>query len=246
MPRSEALERTPSLPEEVARVLREEIDSGAIPPGNRLPTEQELSERFDVSRPVIREAVSRLKYDGLVTSHQGRGVFVSPPATRHAFRIELKALEDRRDLSDILELRLTLEAEAAALAALRRKRAHLSAMESAIADLEDAVRSKTQGDDADAAFHQSVVEASDNSYFRQFAEFLKGRIDGSIRAARYDYLQNEARARLDIDEHREIFEAIQRRDPSAARDATLQHLLKGARDLKLDKRMFDHAAKIRR
>lgn len=245
MDKSEALERTPSLPEEVARVLREEIDSGAFAPGNRLPTEQKLSERFDVSRPVIREAVSRLKYDGLVTSHQGRGVFVAQPATRHTFRIELEALKDRRDLSNILELRMALEAEAAALAALRRKRTHLSTMENAITTLEDAVRHKNAGDDADAAFHRAVVEASDNTYFKQFTEFLKGRIDGSIRAARNDYLQNEARARLDIDEHREILEAIRCRDPNAARDATLTHLMKGARDLNLDTRMFDHAAKIR-
>ena len=157
MERPQALERTPSLPEEVARVLREEIDAGAFAPGNRLPTEQKLSERFHVSRPVIRKAVSRLKYDGLVTSHQGRGVFVAPLATRHAFRIEPAALDDWKDLSEIFELRMTLEAEAAAIAALRRKRAHLSVMDDAITAMEDAVRHKIDGVDADAAFHGSIA-----------------------------------------------------------------------------------------
>jgi len=246
MERPQALESRPSLPEEVARVLREEIDAGAFAPGHRLPTEQKLSERFHVSRPVIREAVSRLKYDGLVTSHQGRGVFVTPLSTRHTFRIEPAALNDRKDLSEIFELRMTLEAEAAAIAALRRKRAQLSVMYDAIAAMEAAVRHKTDGVDADAAFHKSIAEATDNTYFKQFMEFLQSRIYASIRAARHDLVQDETRAEIDINEHRNILEAIRRREPSAARAAILTHLTNAARGLKLDKRILDHADKTRR
>lgn len=245
MGKSEALAGTSSLPEEVARVLREEIDAGTFEPGARLPTEQKLSERFNVSRPVIREAVSRLKYDGLVTSHQGRGVFVAANATCHAFRIELNALQGRQDLRDILELRMTLEAEAAALAALRRKRAHLATMAEAITALEQAVCDKVDGSQADAAFHRTVVEAADNAYFKQFTEFLKGRIGGSIRAARHGYLQDVPRARLDIEEHRAILEAIRQRDPCAAREATLVHLMEGTHDPNLHKRMLEQAEKTR-
>ena len=77
-------------------------------------------------------------------------------------------------------------------------------------------------------------------------EFLQSRIYASIRAARHNLLQDEARAEVDLNEHRNILEAIRRRDPSAARAAILTHLTNAAHNLKLDKRILDHTDKARR
>lgn len=233
MAKAGRFQRAPTLPEEVTRVLREEIASGILRPGDRLPTEQKLSARFGVSRAVIREGVSRLKYDGLVSSRQGLGAFVTEPARRHAFRIEPAALEDRADLSEVFELRITLEVEAAALAAERRKARHLVKMRRALRDMGAAVAENRDGVEADAAFHKAIAEATCNTYFSQFMEFIRARIYASIQATRSDLLSDRARAETDIAEHRAIFEAIDARDPAAARRAVRVHLGNAAGDLKL-------------
>jgi DNA-binding FadR family transcriptional regulator len=227
----------PTLPEEVARLLRGEIGSEALRPGDRLPTEQQLSARFDVSRAVVREAISRLKDEGLVNSHQGRGTFISPPAQRTTFRIEPCSLRDRNELSEIVELRITFEAGAAFLAAKRRKKVHLTQMLAALEAMVEAVRHDEDGVEADAAFHLAVAEATGNGYFKEFMSFLHARIYASIRAARYNLLRDKRRANIDIAEHRAIYDAIARRDPEAARHAVLAHLTNAARDLQLETRV---------
>lgn len=237
----EGLRRAPTLPEEIARRLRDEIRSGALNPGDRLPTENQLSQRFDVSRSVIREAISRLKDDGLVNSRQGRGAFVSFPVGRVSFRIEPNTPRDRKELSEIFELRMTLEAGAAALAARRHKTTHLRRMEAALDAMAAAVHDARDGVDADAAFHLAVAEATGNAYFKDFMAFLHARVYASIRAARDDILSDGERAAIDIAEHRTIYQAIVRKDPEAARRAVLVHLTNAARDLRLERRVALHA-----
>ena len=227
------LRRAPTLPEAVARALRQEIDHGLLVPGDRLQSEQKLALRFDVSRPVIREAISRLKYDGLVISHQGRGVFVAAPTDRQSFRIDPMALDDSDGLNEIFELRMTLEAEAAALAAKRRSDEHLAALRAAIDEMEAAYRDMRDAVKADVEFHKIVAEATGNTYFRQFVLFLRGRIYASIRAGRQDLMEDPARLRVDIEEHKAIYAAIESRDPDAARNAICRHLTNAAADLQL-------------
>ena len=227
------LQRAPTLPESIATALRQEIEQGKLRPGDQLQSEQQLARYFDVSRPVVREAISQLKYDGLVSSHQGRGIFVADTAERQSFRIDPASLGDRRSLSDIFELRIALEAEAAALAAERRAQAHLDAMSLAIEEMIAANRERRDGAEADAAFHKTLAEATGNAYYRQFVTFLQGRIYSSIRAARNDLMKDAARAQTDVDEHRAIYEAVEKRDPEAARSALRLHLTNAAADLKL-------------
>ena len=227
------LQRPPTLPEAVATALRDDIEAGRLAPGDQLQSEQELARRFDVSRPVIREAISQLKYDGLVTSHQGRGIFVADVTERQSFRLDANAFDDRQKLSEIFELRMTLEVEAAALAAQRRDQSHLDAMAQAIDDMIAANAERRDGVAADASFHRTLVEATGNAHFRQFVTFLQARIYASIRAGRHDLMQDVARAQIDVDEHRAIYDAIRHRDPDAARDAVRRHLTNAAADLQL-------------
>lgn len=227
------LQRPPTLPESVATALRDDIEAGKLAPGDQLQSEQELARRFDVSRPVIREAISQLKYDGLVSSHQGRGIFVADMTERQSFRLDANAFDDRQKLSEIFELRMTLEVEAAALAAQRREQSHLDTMAKAIDDMIAAKAERRDGVVADASFHKAIADATGNAHFRQFVTFLQARIYASIRAARHGLIQDGARSQIDVDEHRAIYDAIRDRDPDAARQAVRHHLTNAAIDLQL-------------
>src|SRR6266567_3625693 len=109
-----------SLTGELVARLTDDITSGKIPPGSRLPTEQELSAATGVSRTVVREAVAALRADGLVITRQGLGAFVASDVQRRPFRIDPSELKSRTDVLQILELRMSLEIEASGLAAERR------------------------------------------------------------------------------------------------------------------------------
>jgi DNA-binding FadR family transcriptional regulator len=122
----------PSLPDEIARCLHEEIRKNVLKPGDRLPTKQQLSRAFGVSRPVVREAISRLRYDGIVESFQGRGVFVKGGADGMSFRIDDPDLGDQQELEHILELLVTVEVAATALAAERRSAKQLKGIKQAL------------------------------------------------------------------------------------------------------------------
>src|SRR5262249_28751625 len=96
-----------------------EIRSGRLAPGSRLPTAQEVMAAMGVSRTVVREAVAALRAEGLVRTRQGSGAFVAADASRVAFRIDPDGLSSIADVLEVMELRLAIEVEAAALAAER-------------------------------------------------------------------------------------------------------------------------------
>src|SRR5438445_9989014 len=107
-----------SLTGELVARLTDDITSGKIPPGSRLPTEQELIAATGVSRTVVREAVAALRADGLVVTRQGLGAFV-PENARRPLRIDFDQLSPLRAVLDVMELRTGIEIEAAGLAAAR-------------------------------------------------------------------------------------------------------------------------------
>ncbi|WP_205409854.1 FadR/GntR family transcriptional regulator, partial [Escherichia coli] len=119
--------------------LAEQIRQGTLAPGDRLPTEKQLTEIYSVSRAVVREALARLKSEGLITSQQGSGVFVDPNFQRNAFRIAAPSPGDSQDLEHILELMLSIEVTAARYAAQRRTDPDLKKMRQALVGMEYAL-----------------------------------------------------------------------------------------------------------
>src|SRR3546814_9994261 len=111
---------TPSLTTSIVEWLTQEIKQQRLQPGNKLPSEKQLGEQFAVSRSVVREALSQLKSEGLISSQQGRGVFVNERGTRQTFRLDPTRLDDKQDVAYVLELLIAIEGAAARLAALRR------------------------------------------------------------------------------------------------------------------------------
>lgn len=204
--------------------LAEAITSGALEPGDRLPTEQEMTEEFGVSRTVVREAIAALKAEGLVVTRQGAGVFVEKNLRHRSFRIDPDELGQLQEILKVMELRMSVEIEAAALAAERHDRGQLQRIEQALAAIDADIASADLAVGTDFAFHVAVAEATGNQYFSRFLEFL-GRfiIPRQTLSRRHGGADAGYLKRVQT-EHRGIFEAIAASDPGGAREAMRTHL----------------------
>lgn len=209
---------------EVVEQIAEEICSGRLAPGTKLPTEHELMEAFGVSRTVVREAVAALRAEGLVVSRQGAGVFVAGES-RAAFRISFEGLSSIEEVLQVMELRLAIEIEAAALAAERATPEGTKAVEEALKAIDASIKRGEHAVGEDFAFHRAIAEASGNPKFSKLLAFLGRHIipRQSVRTTLGAQEQRRYLQRIQS-EHRRIFSAIQSADPHAARRAMRAHL----------------------
>ena len=220
------LARQPNLTAMLARRLREEITSGRLIPGARLPSESQLVRSFQVSRTVVREAVAALRAEGLVATRQGRGAFVLAAPSRPPFAIRGDEISSLEDVVKVLELRTALEVAAAALAAERRQGHHLEQIAAAQAELDRSIEAETDSVTADFAFHVAIAHATDNAYFPRLLESIgtvlipRARVRGDLEdpQARRNYLAKVSR------EHAAIVRAIAAGDGPRARGAMQRHL----------------------
>lgn len=213
------------LSDRIVELLSADIHRGDVPPGQRLPPETELAESFEVSRSVIREAISRMKADGLVISKQGLGVFVtSPDDTARPFRIEDHDAQNPDTVREIFELRVGVEAEAAALAARRRTKLDIRKFKQVLKRLEAATADPDLGVAADLEFHLAISEMSKNAQIAKFASYLERILRESISVARHNSAKTPGKAELVFDEHKAIYEAICAGDAEAARRNLRTHL----------------------
>lgn len=217
------------LPEQVAEFLASEIRSGKLKPGDRLPAEMALGKQFGVSRTVVREALARLKYDGLVESRQGKGMRVSNPSQRQSFRLDNINPQNVMDINYLYEMRVILEGEAAAMAALRADEAGLAKLEQHWNEMDRAVREKSRGSQAHIAFHLCVAEIGHNHYLLDFTIFLQEKLRSLMQQVRANTAQSPRRALTVLKEHRVMLDAIHSGDPNQARKATLTHLHNAAK-----------------
>ena len=218
-----------NLTREVVERLTAEIMSGALIPGAKLPTEQAMMAALGVSRTVVREAVAALRAEGLVTTRQGVGAFVTQDVQRRPFRINPEGLGSLGAVIDVMELRTGVETEAAGLAAERASRAALSRIGAALQAIDKAIARKEAAIDEDFAFHRAIAEAAGNAQFPRFLEFL-GRFiipRQSIRVSPGRLPEPRAYLEAIQEEHRAIFGAIRNRDAEAARLAMRRHLVHG-------------------
>ncbi|MBZ9733886.1 MULTISPECIES: FadR/GntR family transcriptional regulator [unclassified Mesorhizobium] len=216
-----------TLPHRVAAFLSREIESGELNPGARLPTEQELSEKFGVSRNVVREAIAQLRADGMIEARQGIGAFVLAPEQRAAIRIDREALKDTHNMERLFELRCILEAESAALAAARRNQGHLDSIKAALDRMGGEERWEEGSIDADLLFHREIARATGNSYIHTFISFVCEQIRHSIHYARMTNPLHDL-VEINVGEHVRIFEALVAGDPAAAEAAMRAHIVGAA------------------
>lgn len=199
------------------------IVEGEFPEDSKLPTEVEFAERFVVSRTIVREALARLRDDGVVISRQGAGSFVKrrPDGTLLSFA----PVGSIADIQRCFEFRIALEGEAAATAAMRADSEGLSRIDKAFDALEEIVQSGALGTDADYEFHLAIAEATQNRFFASVIGSLKGHVAFGINLARsLSLIRPSTRIKAVQAEHRAIFEAIRTGDAQAARDAMRTHI----------------------
>lgn len=214
---------------EVARRLSAEIGGGRLPPGARLPTENEMMVQMGVSRTVVREAIAALRAEGLVTTRQGLGAFVATDVQRRPFRIDPDGLRSIGEVLNVMELRMAVEAEAAGFAAERASPAQLRAIDAALDAIDQAIARGDSAIDEDFAFHHAIADATGNPQFAGFLEYL-GRFIIPRQSVRVDAQRgSDQRPYLATiqSEHRAIFAAISARDAAAAREAMRRHLVNG-------------------
>lgn len=218
------------LADRVVAALQEDIEEGRYAAGARLPTEPELATSFGVSRTVIREAVSRLKADGMVISRQGAGVFVNDAPLQRSFRIRDAEVGSGIALREIFELRLCLEVEGAALASIRRSQADLAMLRHWLAEMDRTKLGPDLGVGADIEFHRAVATASGNGKVADFQRYLSLLLHQSVTIARKNTLTRKGPAHVDgvIDEHGDIYRAIEAGCAADARNAMRRHLLLAA------------------
>jgi GntR family transcriptional regulator, transcriptional repressor for pyruvate dehydrogenase complex len=211
---------------EVVRSLGDDIQSHRLASGEKLPSEAEIMERFQVSRTVVREAISRLQAQGLVRTRHGVGTFVDEPSAASNFRISPQALATVADVIQVLELRISLETEAAGLAAQRRTPENLDALAKALQDFERAIGQDLDAAPSDFQFHLEIARATGNRHFAELMTYLGTMIIPRTRVNTPERSPEGRSAYLHRvqTEHESIFLAIQVQDAQAARAAMRMHL----------------------
>jgi DNA-binding FadR family transcriptional regulator len=206
--------------------LAEQIKSGRLAPGARLPTEEALTRAARVSRTVVREAVAALRAEGLVVTRQGVGAFVSAEPQHAPFRLEPERMQTLTDILNVMELRLGVEIESAGLAAERATRAQVRAIGAALEAIERASAAGRSAVDEDLSFHRAIADATGNPEFVRFLQFIGRHLIPRRTVSGLPERMGGQKAYLALiqEEHRRILEAIRDRAPAAAREAMRRHL----------------------
>lgn len=231
------IRRSEHLPARIAAEIGREISEGRIEPGQKLPTEHLLAKTFGVSRSVVREAIAQLRNEGLVETRQGVGAFATEIERRQSIRIEQSDLSDRDSFRSLFQLRMALEVEAAALAAIHHTSEDLAKLDEALTQMTGAEKWTEQGIIADLAFHRLVAAATRNEYFLQFISFIAERTHLTINAARATAILEEI-VEITIAEHVAIRDAIATCNPAKAKEAMRIHLEGAASRLNLKVEML--------
>lgn len=199
------------------------IAEGEFAVGVKLPTEFTLSERLEVSRPVLRQALKQLREDGLIVSRQGSGSYVK--SRPDGSMLDFAPVGSIADIQRTFEFRVAIEGEAAYLAALRRTDRDLQKLHNAYDELDRCVQKNELGVEADEAFHAAICAAADNQYFATARSSMKANIITGMNLTRSLSL-NQPVARLELVqlEHLDLLKAVEAGDADAARRAMRTHI----------------------
>lgn len=223
------MSQRPKLSDILYADMLERIRGGHVFADGKLPSENELSQEFGVSRPTVREALRRLREEGLIHSRQGAGSFVTPqpqrevpPARDPDREQEIRTISNLRR---VYEFRIALEGEIAYAAALHRTEAHIAAIERELDAIHLAIKAGRIGVQQDSDFHAAIARATQNPYFEAALAAVRPQIDFLIDLARsFSVLQSAEHLAMVQREHAAIFEAIRDGDGVKAREAMQAHI----------------------
>jgi len=215
------------LSSSVVQQIEQLILRGILRPGERLPPERELAERFGVSRPSLRDAIADLAAQGLLVARPGSGVFVAD-VLGSAFSPALIRLFERHDeaVLDYLSFRRDMEALTAERAARFASDTDLQVVDAIFRKMEAAHQKRDPADEAalDAQFHMAIIEASHNVIMLHMMRSMFDLLRQGVFYNRQVLFRNRATRDQLLDQHRAMNTALQARDPVAARAAVAAHL----------------------
>jgi GntR family transcriptional regulator, transcriptional repressor for pyruvate dehydrogenase complex len=216
------LVRTSRLYEQIVQQIEESIVKGSLKPGDQLPPERELAQRFGVSRTAVREAVKALREKGLVEAFSGRGTFITD-GTTHAVRQSLDLMikiGQPEGFTHLAEVRAILEPEIAALAATRIQESELATMREAVAVMERSGQDPDAYIEADLDFHLALAEAAANPLILSLLDSIVGLLREQ-RLRIFNVPGGPARGQI---HHKRILQAVEQHDTQMAREAMREHL----------------------
>jgi GntR family transcriptional repressor for pyruvate dehydrogenase complex len=207
--------------EHIVEQIRALIREGRWAPGDQIPPERELAERFRVSRTSVREALRALEMQGIIDSRQGGGTFVRTADTEALVPpLAAAILRGRRELAEVLEVRELIEPGIARRAAERATDEHVSELELLLDKQRECIEAGRPFVDEDTAFHYTLARAADNHILLR----LHNVILDLLRESRQSYLHVPDRPQTSLRGHEAILQAVQAHDAEAAYAASLEHI----------------------
>jgi GntR family transcriptional repressor for pyruvate dehydrogenase complex len=202
--------------------LKHLITSGQLQPGDKLPAERLLAEKFGVGRSFVREAILKLEFYGLIRTTPQSGTYVSGLSIKVLDNIITDIIKfNKDDFNSLLEARYYLELDAAKLAAERRTEHDLIKLKEALMDYENKTNNNLDAVEEDMLFHMAIAKASKNSVIESMILIL---IPDLIKNIVENKICGDNRSKLAIAEHRNILAAIESQDIDAAENAVAAHL----------------------
>lgn len=214
-----------SLAAKISSALRRDLSEGVFRPGDRLPSESELTREYSVSRTVVREAIAILRADGLVEARKGAGVFAVEVKPAKELPFNDLAVGRISSVIELLELRTVFEVESAGLAASRRSAVQVEAIVDAHGRVGDCLAAGLPTRDADFEFHLAIAQATQNRRFPEFLQLIRSGIipRGELQGAAPGSRPKDYNLHLQ-EEHAKIVDAIIEGDADAARQYMAAHL----------------------
>jgi GntR family transcriptional repressor for pyruvate dehydrogenase complex len=208
--------------EHIVEQIRALIREGRWAPGDQIPPERELAERFQVSRTSVREALRALEMQGVIDSRQGGGTFVRTADTEALVPpLAAAILRGRRELAEVLEVRELIEPGIARRAAARATEQHISQLEDLLERQRQCIEQGRPFVDEDTAFHYTLAKAADNHILLR----LHNVILDLLRESRQSYLHVPDRPQMSLRGHEAILRAVRSHDAEAAHAASLEHIV---------------------
>lgn len=221
--------KTKRLYEEIVEQIKQLITDGSLKPGDKLLSERELAEQFQVSRASVREAIRTLEMLGVIDIRPGEGTFIRGLDTVDIIRpLAMFLALERSSLLDMFEMRRIFEIGTVSLAAERATQEELDQIEAMLEMMRERlnVLDPEKGEEYDTAFHYAVAEATHNSLLTKLFKTVSEEFAKANSVARRQlYRDNIQNAQKLIDQHSEILEAIRSRSPKRASAAMLAHLI---------------------
>jgi len=222
--------KTVKLGDQLHEQILDWIISGTLKEGDKIPSENELCKSFQVSRPIVREAIMKLQADELVITKKGIGTFVL-----HSPLKDLSRFATAHDIAIILqshEVRFALEGEAASLAAARRSVAQLAVIKDAQQAMREDFKASNLSVQSDFDFHLGIAKATNNEIFVQLLEDLHIGLKKTMAIAQ-ELSRESVRNKISpnrnnevLEEHQRIVDAIELQDEESARLAMRYHIAK--------------------